>query len=343
MHKHFRSIIQVPFRFFTKYDMGKYLQYLSKKHICCLIAYFVCFLSVPSLISASKKGETMMAPSPQHESQTLSWEELLKKYPQETILKEQLKSFVAGTSPTIAAPVIKDIPIQECNEELIDIRVIQAKNPASRINMMLNPPNKPFEGTGYNAGFPHSGKIRKGMLECLKNMVQHVDALAKDFGYNPGDIDIKVFEGLRDLKTQEMLFNNKAAEIAKNNPTWSKGQVEKETAKWVSPFKNNVPVHSTGGAIDIRLWDKTSSTFLDMGPFGVFIAANSIAPTFSEGLTTKQKLNRLFLLIAATRAGLVNYSYEFWHYSYGDRYAVYWLEKNPSQRKAIYESVSNPS
>jgi zinc D-Ala-D-Ala dipeptidase len=337
------SMVQLPCRFLTKYLMTKRSQQFSNKHICCLLAYLVYFLSTPSLISASNKAETMVDPTPQHESQIQSWEELLNKYPQEIILKEQLSSFVAGTSPTIAAPLIKSIPIQECNQSLVDIRVIQVKNPHSRISMMPNPPNnQPFSGTDYNAGLPHSGKIRQGMFERLMRMVDQLDKLAEDFGYKPGHIDIKVFEGLRDLTTQAMIFNNKAAEIAKKNPTWSKEQIEKETEKWVSPVKNNTPVHSTGAAIDIRLWDKTTSSFLDMGPFGVF-SPNPTAPSFSKGISNEQQLNRLFLLLAATRAGLVNYSYEFWHFSYGDRYAAYWLEKNPSQRKAIYGSVSNPS
>jgi D-alanyl-D-alanine dipeptidase len=92
----------------------------------------------------------------------------------------------------------------------------------------------------------------------------------------------------------------------------------------------------------MRLWDKPTSSFLDMGPFGVSLP-NPTAPSFSKGIPSNQQLNRLFLLLAATRAGLANYSYEFWHFSYGDRYAAYWLEKKPSQRKAIYGTVSNPS
>ncbi|MGB8468039.1 MAG: hypothetical protein WCE21_03455 [Candidatus Babeliales bacterium] len=32
----------------------------------------------------------------------------------------------------------------------------------------------------------------------------------------------------------------------------------------------------------------------------------------------------LYFLIAANSGGLINYSYEHWHFSYGDRYAAYW-------------------
>lgn len=100
---------------------------------------------------------------------------------------------------------------------------------------------------------------------------------------------------------------------------------------------NNIPVHSTGAAIDIRLWDTKNEQFVDMGSFGVIWGVNASAPTFSEDLTDEQKSNRLFALIAATQAGLVNYSYEYWHFSYGDRYASFWKKK--SYKKAMYGPV----
>lgn len=41
----------------------------------------------------------------------------------------------------------------------------------------------------------------------------------------------------------------------------SREEAESEASKWVSPYKNNVPVHSTGAAIDIRLWDNVQAPF----------------------------------------------------------------------------------
>ncbi|MEO0348128.1 MAG: M15 family metallopeptidase, partial [Pseudomonadota bacterium] len=55
---------------------------------------------------------------------------------------------------------------------------------------------------------------------------------------------------------------------------------------------------------------------------------------FSPNTTMEQRQNRLLLLAAATKAGLVNYGHEWWHYSYGDKvhakvnnldYAIYGL------------------
>jgi D-alanyl-D-alanine dipeptidase len=270
-------------------------------------------------------------------SQEQPWKDILEKYSCDQVIQEQYNKFINHQSPTIAAEEIKIVPIEENQEILVDIR--KEKHP--RISMMDTPP-KPFEGPNYNAGCPHSSKIRASVFNAIKNAVEELDKLAPAFGYEPKQIEIKLFEGLRDLQTQQMIFDYTANQIRTKNPTWGNDQIEKETEKWVSPVKNNIPVHATGGAIDIRLWDKHSSSFLDMGPFGVF-TPNPTAPTFSEEIAYKQKLNRLFLLLAATKSGLINYSYEYWHFSYGDRYAAYWLEKVPSKRVAIYGAVENLS
>ncbi len=152
-------------------------------------------------------------------------------------------------------------------------------------------------------------------------------------------IHILVFEGLRDLGTQKMLFEKKLEEILLLNPDMSFETAEKETAKWVSPVKNNIPVHSTGAAVDIRLWDSKNNCFLDLGPFGVIWGDSQLASTFSEGITDIQKNNRLYCLIAAERAGLTNYVYEWWHFSFGDRYDVYWKDQNDQAKVALYGSV----
>ncbi|MBJ7449842.1 MAG: D-alanyl-D-alanine carboxypeptidase family protein, partial [Parachlamydiales bacterium] len=162
---------------------------------------------------------------------------------------------------------------------------------------------------------------------------------ANDFGYEHGQVDILVFEGMRDLGTQKMLFEKKLDEILLLNPDLSFEMAEEETAKWISPVKNNTPVHSTGAAVDIRLWDNKNSCFLNLGPFGVIWGDSQLASTFSENITDSQKNNRLYCLIAAEKAGLTNYVYEWWHFSFGDRYDVYWKNQNGQENIALYDSV----
>lgn len=252
------------------------------------------------------------------------------------IIIEQYESCVNNSAPAIANPVIKNIPIIENQEELIDI--YSTNN--SRISMLPSPlENKYFYGPDYNSGLPGASKIRKEIYNRLQKMVIYLDKLSELFGYTPGEVSIKVFEGLRDLKSQENLFNNKLNEIKLSNPNLTEEQAEIETSKWVSPVKNNIPVHSTGAAIDIRLWNEKISDFIDLGKFGVIWGENKTTQTFSENITDVQKLNRLYLLMAAARAGLTNYTFEYWHFSFGDRYAMYWLEKNEDKRIACYNAV----
>lgn len=255
-----------------------------------------------------------------------SWQELLITHEAPPAIYEQY----ACDAPKIADPLIKAIPIEENGDPLIDVKT---KN-SERVQMLPDPAF-PFASPSCNSGLPNASKMREQVYIRLLKMVEELDRLAPDFGYEPGQISIRVFEGLRDLQTQKFLFDQKLEEIRSAYPHLTNEEAEQETSKWVSPYRDNVPVHSTGAAVDIRLWDAQKEDFVNMGTFGVIWTRNSTAPTFSEDLSDEEKLNRLYCLIAAHRAGLTNYAYEFWHYSFGDRYAAYWL----AEQSAMYGSV----
>jgi zinc D-Ala-D-Ala dipeptidase len=272
-----------------------------------------------------------------------TWEQLLAEYDahmsndDKKLLLRQHAAFAAGRSPIIAAPEIKSIAIADTGEPIIDVR----KYSVARLGILPDSPEQiPFSAPYYNSGLANASKMRSAIFARLVTMVTHLDDLSQPFGYQPGQVAIKLFEGLRDLKTQEQLFNKKVQEILTQNISLTQEEAEKEASKWVSPIKNNVPVHATGAAVDIRLWDTKNQEFLDMGIFGVIWGANPGAPTFSESITDTQKKNRLYCLLAARRAGLVNYSYEFWHYSAGDRYAAYWQEQDAAKRCTLYGPVA---
>ena len=238
------------------------------------------------------------------------------------VITKQYQAFTAGKAPIIVAPEITAIAIEENHDPLIDIKTTTS----TRIQMLPDPAT-PFASPTHNSGTKNCSKIRAGLYYRLSLMVKHLDKLAPRFGYKPEQISIKVFEGLRDLETQAMIFEHKSARIRKEYPDWTAEQIYTETCKWVSPVKNNIPVHATGGAVDIRLWDTTTDSLLDMGTFGAAWGSNPTAPTFSEDISDAQKNNRLFCLMAANRADLTNYVYEFWHFSCNDRYAAYWLHE----------------
>lgn len=267
----------------------------------------------------------------------MNWNEVLESHNElfsdKSIVAKQYEAFRESEAPSIVDLRIKEIPICENHEELIDLRLLNVE----RISMMPEP-SSPFEGPAFNAGLPNASKMRASVFLKLQGMIDQLDKIAIDFGYVPGQVDILVFEGLRDLDTQTMIFEKKLEEILLLNPDMSFEMAEEETAKWVSPVKNNIPVHSTGAAVDVRLWDNKNRCFLDLGPFGLW-EGSQLAPTFSEGITDIQKNNRLYYLIAAERAGLTNYVYEWWHLSFGDRYDIYWKDQNGQKKVALYNSI----
>lgn len=248
------------------------------------------------------------------------------------LLSKQYQAFACGQSLAIADPIIKQIPIVENYEQVVDVVSMHHDRIAVMNDEELLLAHECADDIDTRS--PQHGTMRSSLFYALESMIKELDKLAVDFGYEVGFLEIKVFEGLRDLATQKELFNSKMEIIMANNPGMMHEQAYAETSKWVSPYIDNVPPHSTGGAIDIHLWNNATQSFCDMGRFN---KGGSVAPTFSTdtAINKEQQKNRLLFLIAATRAGLTNYSFEFWHFSLGDRYAAYWR----NEVCARYESL----
>lgn len=70
--------------------------------------------------------------------------------------------------------------------------------------------------------------------------------------------------------------------------------------------------HSWGIAVDITIIDQRSGKELDMGGRHDLLDASSA--TVYPGLTPQQQANRLLLRDTMARAGMRNYSKEWWHY-----------------------------
>lgn len=275
------------------------------------------------------------------QSFAISWTELLSVRltaddKASDLIQRQYQAACNNSIPRVADQCIKQIPIKENHEELVDI----ATCGHARISIMseaelLMAHDAPGDIDPRSARY---SLVRKSVYHALERMIDELDILAPEFGYKKGCLQIKLFEGLRDLAMQKQLFDEKMASILKENPNMNEQDAYNETCKWLSPYINNVPVHSTGAAVDIHLWNAETKTFCYMGRFNT---SGATAPMFAEDekITDEQKKNRLLFLIAATRAGLTNYPNEFWHYSLGDRYAAYWRESNSELRCSLYGAI----
>lgn len=176
-------------------------------------------------------------------------------------------------------------------------------------------------------------KLRKTVYEKLKQ----AQALL------PSGLRFCLYEGYRSLQLQQMLFDGRYEKVKACFPDWSPLEIFNETTRLVSPVihfngSKNIPPHSTGGAVDIYLIDKAGNP-VDMGILvkdWMDDIDGSLSLTASDKITPEAKKNRKIMGDALAAVGFVNFSNEYWHWSYGDR--LWALLKNEAH--AIYGSYT---
>lgn len=217
----------------------------------------------------------------------------------------------------IAAPEILAIPIKENNEILVDLR--------SQNIIKFGPSPEIPNNTDYT-------KMRESVY---KKLVEAQSML-------PNGLKFCLYEALRSISLQELLFKERYNKVKKLNPSWSHDEIFLETTRLVSPVINtdgsrNIPPHSTGAAIDIYLIDAKDQV-IDMGirtEDWMQDLDGSLSITHSTKISLEAQNNRKIMNTVLSKAGFINYQTEYWHWSYGDRYWAYF--KN--EPYALYGSI----
>jgi D-alanyl-D-alanine dipeptidase len=213
---------------------------------------------------------------------------------------------------TIADPKVLAIPIEECHEALIDLKNLKDLKDLEDQKILLFGPVPECEATAscYT-------KMRKTVYEKLCRVQK---ALPKNWR-------IRLYEGYRSLEVQQILFDWVSAKIDLEFPNLGSIERFQKITQLVSPLKTlegkeNIPVHNTGAAIDLEIIDEESGNLIDMGmAVKDWIAVSpEICLTDSALVSLQAKNHRQILLKAMEDQGFVNYPYEWWHFSYGDRY-----------------------
>ena len=215
----------------------------------------------------------------------------------------------------IADPKILKISIKENNEPIIDLN--------GQTNIVIDVYNR-----GNNFDYT---KMRKSVYEKL----------IKAQSLLPNNLKFCLYEGYRSLTLQKELFEERYIQIKNLHNKWNHEEVFIETTKFVSPVINldgsqNIPPHSTGGAIDVYLVND-SGQMIDMG---VTIdnfqdQDGSLYQTDSKIISLDAQKNRQFMNKALSMVGFINYPTEYWHWSFGDRYWAYYT----NNEYAIYGSI----
>lgn len=146
---------------------------------------------------------------------------------------------------------------------------------------------------------------------------------AKDF-YNEGCI-LKMEDAYRSLEQQRERFLSKMEQIKKEFPQYS----SEECQTVANVFIAGIPLlaaHTAGAAIDVSLIDKKTNQPIDFGCTCYDLDKRAISdyPNISE----EAKKNRQYLISTMEKHGLINYPFEFWHFSFGDVVETYISKKD---------------
>lgn len=134
---------------------------------------------------------------------------------------------------------------------------------------------------------------------------------------------LKIWEAHRPTEVQRRLFADYRNELRREHPDWADEKLEAETSLFVARPDDLAP-HLCGGTVDLTVVGPDGKD-LDMGT--EYLVFDDRTPTESDLVSGAAKNNRHLLAEAMSRAGFVNYELEWWHWSYGDRYWAFKLQK----------------
>jgi D-alanyl-D-alanine dipeptidase len=151
----------------------------------------------------------------------------------------------------------------------------------------------------------------------------------------PVGVYLLIVEGWRSLATQHRLFDAYETTVRAASPELDDSEVRSATSAYIAPPE--LAPHTTGGAVDVTLCD-ADGVELDMGTSlnATPLESGNLCYTDAADLDPLARRNRGLLVFTMTRAGLVNYPTEWWHWSYGDRY---WA-LSVGEPHAIYGAVT---
>ena len=201
------------------------------------------------------------------------------------------------------------IPIEECGEPLVDI---------ASFGFVLEP-------VYYNSGIFDSADI------LLRKSVTIRLATARD---KIEPFNFKIWDGWRPREVQQKIYLKYWKEVKAEHPQWPEDRLHAQVGTFVSVAtdSNRIPLHSTGGAVDLTIVDEKGLN-LEMGTkfdhFGPQAAA-----LYYENIESNELIrdNRRLLRNSLPEAEFRFDEDEWWHFDYGNQIWASALNKS----KAIY-------
>ncbi|MFA5995257.1 MAG: M15 family metallopeptidase [Patescibacteria group bacterium] len=208
-----------------------------------------------------------------------------------------------------------EVPIKD-NQEPMVVLEEYFRNNNSKIIMAV--------GSTYGLQLPDA-KLRVSAAKKLLLAEQYLAELTNE------PLSFKITDAHRSLALQRKYFNEIKASLQAKGFT-GETLYQKVTALISDPA--NCPPHSTGGTVDLTLYNYQTNQELDLGTKVDEINDERIY-LWHHDLSDEAKQYRALLCVAMVSAGYVSCVNEWWHYSCGDKE---WALRTNNPH-AIYGSV----
>jgi D-alanyl-D-alanine dipeptidase len=223
----------------------------------------------------------------------------------------------------------QNIAIAECHEPLVAIA-----------NDILKIDPHPYMALGAPYGDRSPFFVRQGILQRLQNSQAYLHSIRPNW-------KIAIFDAYRPIPVQQFMVDYSFLQLVEAkglaldalSEAEKKGLIADVIKFWAAPSHDlkMPPPHSTGGAIDVTLFDQYGQE-VDMGSPIDEISDRSFPNYFADADHVKQidfDRDRQLLNQVMIYGGFLRHPNEWWHFSYGDQLWA-WLG---NQEFAIYGGI----
>lgn len=190
----------------------------------------------------------------------------------------------------------------ENNEPLVNIQKICAER---NIPIVFASGSTEYGGVGGEI------LLREGTLKNLLHAEEKVRTETK------GEYTFMITDAYRPLALQRSHWDKIKAEFSHKEGLRGEALYDRVAPLIADPDLQ--PPHSTGGAVDLTLYNLKTSTEVFMGTKVDVFDTDLTWTWHSDIVDPEVRKNRALLYWAMTDSGFINQPQEWWHYSYGER------------------------
>jgi D-alanyl-D-alanine dipeptidase len=154
----------------------------------------------------------------------------------------------------------------------------------------------------------------------------------------PDSLGMMVLDAHRPLNVQAWLWDEMVAIVRRDHPDWDDAAINAHSRRFVAYpeiLPNRPTPHSTGGAVDVTLFDIATGGVLDMGSGFDEPVDASVCDYYERHPHSVYTERRRLLFHVMSQSGFANYPGEWWHFEYG---TLRWAAAT-GEPSAIYNAV----